>query len=740
MSLLEMSITGGVMVLAAAALRSVLLNKLPKRTFVFLWELAMLRLILPISVPSVFSIYTLFNPTGTSETIEAAQEPFTNAPVVGNFQAITVPAENNTFPSASVPVWIIVWLAGMTISLAIFIVGYVIVFRKYRYSILLKNGYPVEWLCEQNSKRKVKICLSIETSTPLTYGIFHPTILLPENIDTEKSDRLTYILTHEMIHIKRFDMVRKMAAALVLSIHWFNPFVWMMYALYNRDIELACDEAVVRKINADCRSAYAMALIGMEEERRKFSLFSHFSKNAAEERIVAIMKTKKMTICAGIVTAALICGVTTVFATSASYANTADVPVYTANNSFDDDDYDKLLTLQFEDYRHMKISEFQNKVWEVTDTPEYRELLDRVFKDETLYNMKDNNELASFLFYVLGPLTEEKWETHTYSGSAESRSSATDDKARIEYVYTLTILNTDVMVKDYFDVGLSIRRDVFQDFLNGYTKEDLYNETFMKNEIDTYVNAIVSDFQSPELNVSIEYAYFPLTAPNENHQETISRDDEEREERRFSNATKEDYNSLLSLKTDSYTEMSVADFNAALLEWANSDYDRTQRIQEDISLNDFSVRLSDDELSFVTLTYMLSNTENYWDLQRLYYGGMVSEPTYGGFDYYKDYNGNSLKWARLSYQIPYSILDKKALTVGERDRCISNFISEITRFWDSTSLDELLKMSENDVVAYMQKTAEQFNGKNLTIHIGEDDVFFEGNGETAYRSYIKETD
>lgn len=740
MSLLEMSITGGIMVLVATVLRSVLLNKLPKRAFVFLWELAMLRLILPISIPSVFSIYTLFNQTGTSETIETAQETFTNAPAVGNLQIITVPAGKNTSSVTSVPVWTIVWLVGMAISLTIFIVGYVIVFRKYRYAVLMKSGYPVEWLFEQKNRRKVKICLSSETSTPLTYGIFHPTILLPENIDTEKSERLTYILTHEMIHIKRFDMVRKMAAALVLSIHWFNPVVWVMFALYNRDIELACDEAVVRKNNADCRSDYAMALIGMEEERRKYSLFSHFSKNAAEERIVAIMKTKKTTLCAGIITTVLICGVPAVFATSASYANTTQPSVHAANNFFDVDDYDKLLALQFEDYRHMKISEFQNKVWEMTDTPEYRELLDRVSKDEALYNMKDNDELASFLFYVLEPLTAEKWGTRTYSGSAESSSSATEDRARIEYIYTLTILNTDVMVKDYFDIGLSIRKDVFQDFLNGYTKEDLYNQTFMRKEIDTYINAIMSDIQSPELNVSIEYAYFPLTAPNENHQEIISRDNEELEERRFSNATKEDYNSLLSLKTDNYTEMSVADFNASLLEWANSDYDRTQRIQEDISLNDFSVKLSADELSFVTLTYMLSNTENYMELQGLIYGGMVNDPTYGGFDCYKDDNGNSIKWVRLYYQISYHIYDKKALTIGERDRCISNFINEIKSFWDNTSLDELLKMSENDVVAYMQKTVEQFCGKNLTIHIGEDTVLFEGKDEQVYQSYIKESD
>ncbi|MCM1061880.1 MAG: M56 family metallopeptidase [Eubacterium sp.] len=740
MSLLEMSITGGIMVLAVTVLRAVLLNKLPKRAFVFLWELAMLKLILPISIPSVFSIYTLFNQMGTSYIIETPQETITNAPVVGNFQTVAVPATQNTYSVVSIPVWTIVWLAGMTISLAFFIVGYIIVFRKYRFAVLVKSGYPVEWLLEQNNRRKVRICLSNETSTPLTYGIFHPTILLPENTDTEKSERLTYILTHEMVHIKRFDMVRKVMAALVLSVHWFNPIVWAMFVLYNRDIELACDEAVVRKINADCRSAYAMALIGMEEERRKISLFNHFSKNAVEERIVAIMKTKRLTLFAGIITMVLICGVTAVFATSASYANTKDPSVDMASYSFDADDYDKLLALQFEDYRHMRISEFQNKVWKMTDTPEYRELLDRISKDDTLYNMKDNDELASFLFYVLEPLTAEKWETRTYSGSAESSSSAAEDSARIEYAYTLTVFNTDIMVKEYFDIGLSIRRDVFQNFLDGYTKEDLCNETFMRGEIDAYINAIVSDMQTPELNVSIEYAYFPSTAPNDNHQEIIAGGEEEREERRFSNATTEDYNSLLSLKTDNYTEMSVADFNAILLEWANSDYDRTQRIQEDISLNDFSVNLSTDELSFVTLTYILSNTENYMQLQGLVYGGIVDEPTYGGFDYYKDDNGNSLKWARLYYQLSYHISDKNELTVGERDRSIGNFIGEIKRFWDAASLDELLKMSENDIVSYMQKTAEQFCGNNLTIHIGEDDVLFEGKNEQAYQFYTKDSD
>ncbi len=322
MSLLEMSFTGGIMALVITVLRAVLLNRLPKKTFVLLWETAVLRLLLPISIPFVFSVYTLFNPSEISGQVNpqitsGGVSIITNVLPADSYQAVTKPVQDNISSGISVPVWTIVWLIGTAVCFAAFAVGYIFVFRKYRYAALVKSGYPVEWLSEQRIRRKVRICLSNETLTPLTYGIFRPTILLPESICTEKSERLTYILTHEITHIRRFDMVRKMAAALALSIHWFNPLVWVLYALYNRDIELACDEAVVRKTGGDCRSAYAMALIGMEEEQRKFSLFSHFSKSAVEERIVAIMKVKKFTAAAAVAACAAVLGVTSVFATSA---------------------------------------------------------------------------------------------------------------------------------------------------------------------------------------------------------------------------------------------------------------------------------------------------------------------------------------------------------------------------------------------------------------------------------------
>lgn len=341
MSLLEMTLTGGVMVIVITVLRAVLLNKLPKKAFVFLWEISMLRLVLPFSIPAVTSVYSFFVLFGGSDTAAQSAHEFnaSRVPIIasalteGNFMAAENTWRESTSTGISISVWTIAWLVGMATMFIAFVVGYAVVYRKYRCAALVKGGYIEEWLSEQKIRRSVTIRSSEQNLSPLTYGIFRPTIILPEGIGNEKSEELTYILTHEMTHIRRFDMVRKIAIAAVLCVHWFNPLVWVLFVLYNRDIELACDEAVVRKLDGDHRSAYAMALIGMEERQRGFSsLYNHFSRNAIEERIVAIMKFKKTSALAITATACLIVGTTTVFATTVETKNTDSVQQASQSN------------------------------------------------------------------------------------------------------------------------------------------------------------------------------------------------------------------------------------------------------------------------------------------------------------------------------------------------------------------------------------------------------------------------
>ncbi len=396
------------------------------------------------------------------------------------------------------------------------------------------------------------------------------------------------------------------------------------------------------------------------------------------------------------------------------------------DDSFSKEDYQKLLALQFEDYRHMKISEFQNKVWEMTDTPEYRSLLERFFKSEALYQQKDSDETAAFLFYVLAPLTKEDWQSHTYSDAASSDLPAGKDNARLEYTYTLTILAADkVMVKDYCDTQVSVK-DTMNSMMLNRMKEELQSEEYMLAELKTFVDGILPYFQTPELAVAIEYVYFPLPAEAENGQGTESDNDVDQKQRTTPNGTQSDYRSLLALKTPDYQDMSLADFNADLLAWADEDYERMERIDEDGRWDDCQVPLSEDERSFVELTVFLSGKENGQASRSAYTGAPENDPWhYQQLPPRFGASGGRSGYCALYYHFSWHIADKEAATVGERDRQISGMMKAVQDFWNETNTEELLKMSEADVVAKLQEIAAEYSTSNVTITIDNEQVHFE---------------
>lgn len=160
---------------------------------------------------------------------------------------------------------------------------------------------------------------------------------------------MKYVLTHEYVHIRRFDAITKILFAAVLCIHWFNPLAWVMYVLANRDVELSCDALVIRMMGEKNRSSYALMLIKMEEQRNGMSaLCSHFGKNAIYERIEAIMKFKKTSILACTLALALIAGATTAFAAtnSVATADTSEEKLFNQVSATDDNvkTMDRLLS------------------------------------------------------------------------------------------------------------------------------------------------------------------------------------------------------------------------------------------------------------------------------------------------------------------------------------------------------------------------------------------------------------
>lgn len=315
MSLLQMSAAGGVMILVITVFRALAMNRVPKKTFLALWAAALLRLLLPVSLPSALSIYSLLGKTASPAVTEL---PAPAVPGLQSGQTAAVLPQTGAVPVQTISVWSIVWLAGLVLCVVFFAVGYWSCCREFRMSFPVDNDTSRRWLGAHPLRRKLSIRQSGRVSSPLTFGVLHPVILMPKKTDWSDETALQYVLEHEFVHIRRFDAVSKLLLTAAACTHWFNPLVWVMYVLANRDMELSCDETVVRRFGSGTRVAYANVLICMEEARSGFApLGSHFSRNAIEERITAIMKTKKITVMSLVLAALLVAGTVTVFATSA---------------------------------------------------------------------------------------------------------------------------------------------------------------------------------------------------------------------------------------------------------------------------------------------------------------------------------------------------------------------------------------------------------------------------------------
>ena len=319
MSLIQMNISGAIMILAVIVIRALAINRLPKKTFIVLWGIVLLRLLVPFSFPSPFSAYSLVN-----------QHIFTPQDAVVLENANVIPAPPVDLPTtgdaviqgqtaASISPYAIVWGIGLIVCALFFTVSYFKSRREFQESLPIKNDFLTQWIAEHKLSRPIEIRQSSRISAPLTYGVFKPIILMPKSTKWDDTKQIEYILAHEFVHIRRFDAAAKLLLTATLCIHWFNPLIWAMYILSNRDIELSCDETVVRSFGETTKSTYALTLISMEEKKSTLTpLCNSFSKNAIEERITAIMKLKKTSAVATLVAFSLIISVTTAFATSAT--------------------------------------------------------------------------------------------------------------------------------------------------------------------------------------------------------------------------------------------------------------------------------------------------------------------------------------------------------------------------------------------------------------------------------------
>ena len=282
---LNMSISASWVVLAVIVFRFVL-KKAPRWVNVLLWGMVAVRLVCPFSIESVFCLVPSAN-TLPQEVISGPSfEVQTGVAIVDNpinnylddryFEGVTVPA-NNGFHVMMV--LSMIWLLGMAGMLAYTAISYFRLHRKVETAVLLREN----------------MFQSEQVGSPFVLGIIKPRIYLPFNIE---AITLEHVIAHEQAHIKRFDHWWKPLGFLLLTIHWFNPLLWLAYVLLCRDIELACDEKVIKNLNHEEKADYSKALlacsVGNGIHHRMISACPlAFGEVGVKERVTSVLNYKK---------------------------------------------------------------------------------------------------------------------------------------------------------------------------------------------------------------------------------------------------------------------------------------------------------------------------------------------------------------------------------------------------------------------------------------------------------------
>lgn len=319
MTLIYMSLAGAAMIAVTALIRHLTLERLPKRWLRFLWLLVAVRLLVPLS----FEVELPTKPV-QPQNLSAAEPEMYNIPqlvINGEYSydeaarsanVRRVQNSKDKYPSPAA-VLTAIYIVGAVGVFLFFLFADRRIHRKLKSASEIDdvrcNMHLVYLVQKLNVSRKVRL-KSADVASPLTVGLVNPTIILPENYTELDGEALDCVLAHELIHISRYDIVCKRLLCLAACVHWFNPLVWLMLDLANRDIELACDESVLRRIE-DRRDVYALCLLEAEEMR--MPLVESFGGSAISERIKCIMNAKKFTAAGAAVIAILLAGTSMMF-------------------------------------------------------------------------------------------------------------------------------------------------------------------------------------------------------------------------------------------------------------------------------------------------------------------------------------------------------------------------------------------------------------------------------------------
>nr|WP_246542831.1 M56 family metallopeptidase [Fusibacter paucivorans] len=278
LKILNMSYTASYVILAVLLIR-LLIKKAPKRFSYTLWSVVLFRLICPWSFESAFSLLSIGG--RTTEQFQPLPEQFVtlgtvHSSVITNGDGIMLAPVSHALKEPLFDnIFTLIWLIGIATLMI------------YNLMMMLKLKKQLKGAVHDTEN----IYLSANLSTPFVMGVIQPKIYLPLSLSkTEKR----YILLHEQTHIRRLDYLIKLVSFLVLCIHWFNPLAWVAFFLSGRDMEMSCDETVIKKLGNDVKKEYSASLLSLAVERRMIGGTPlAFGEGDTKSRIKNVLNYKK---------------------------------------------------------------------------------------------------------------------------------------------------------------------------------------------------------------------------------------------------------------------------------------------------------------------------------------------------------------------------------------------------------------------------------------------------------------
>ncbi len=530
-TLFIMGVQGSVMIVTVLVLCALLINRLPKVTFCALWALVTARLLVPFFAENPLGLWSLAShlqfrtpgssgealgirnatnsaggePVGVTPThdgeaplstaspsLSIAAEPtagFSQTTVLDPIAIDPTELDPNSGPTTllglldafantattSLSWWDWIWIAGSVLFLLGFTSLYLRRWLRFKKSASVTCPQATQWLRAHPLLRPLTIRSCPAVNNPLTYGILRPVILVPPTFDWS-SPQADLVLAHEFTNA-RFDALWKLILVLAVCVHWFNPFVWVMYVMANRDIELSCDTRVTKGLEPRQRASYARILLNTSKTASTPStpttpFASAFAKNSIEERVVSIVKYRPPSWSACIASAVVLIVVPTALATSAPTPSEPMDP--TVAHPAAGSTTNGVFTGIAVEGRPITSHEYTNDEWQALEVlygfacpgrivpsdssisghPTIRALREAIAKELRDLNVSDllarlgsdgwilrqagTNSMAAFITMALVPLAADDWENHTFAGARSVSANGIEGVLDYRYSFELT--------------------------------------------------------------------------------------------------------------------------------------------------------------------------------------------------------------------------------------------------------------------------------------------------------------